>query len=397
MLRKWQRMVLTVVLLNLTLLVSGCWDRKEIQNRGYVLGVGIDHTAASESKDGNGLVQASQAAGRNKYKVTFEFPKFQKSQEDKKAASSQQHILWSGEGESMAAISKFINTESYFSMFYEDIQILVLSESVAKEGIGDLLDFFMRNSEMRQRLKLFVTTDRAEEILEKKTSIEEPNSIYIAKLINNTFESLTFGGKADLRQVAKAIREQRSFFMPMIVADKEKVKLTKVAIFNNKYKMVGELEELDVLGAKVLRNKLKGGGVIVVHDPVNFEKLAIFQIYQPTIKINAYLQDGVSFAVDVKLVGYMAEHTEPNQDAMDPDYIKAVEEAVAKEVTRSIKSAYSKQQELKAEFCDLGGVVYRQYPHYWKEVKEHWDDEVFPDVPLDVKVKVTIRSAVISS
>ena len=396
MLKKGRQLMLVAVLLNLTLLVSGCWDRKEIQNRGYILGMGIDHAVSSESKDGDDLARASQAAGRRKYRVTFEFPKFQKAKENKEAASSKQHILWSGEGESMVAISKFINTENYFSMFYEDIQILVFSESVAREGIGDLLDFFLRNAEMRQRLKLFVTTGKAEDILENKTRIGETNSIYITKLIDNTFESLTFAGKADLRQVAKAINEHRSFFLPMVVTDKEKVKLTKAAIFNNEHKMVGELDELDVLGAKILRNKLKGGGAIVVPNPVNSDKLAVFEIYEPTIKIDAYLQDGISFAVDVKLVGDMEEHTEITQDAMDPDYIKAVEKAVAKEVTRSIKAAYSRQQELKAEFCDLGGVVYRQYPQYWKEVKDHWDDEVFPDVPLDVKVKVTIRSAVIA-
>ena len=396
MLKKCQRMVLAVVLLNLTLLVAGCWDRKEIQNRGYVLGVGIDHTVSSESKTGDDLAQAPQAAGRRKYRVTFEFPKFQKSQENKGEAQSKQHILWSGEGESMVAISKFINTENYFSMFYEDIQILVFSESVAREGIGDLLDFFLRNSGMRQRLKLLVTTGKAEDILESKAKIGEPNSIYISKLSDNVGESPTFATKADIRQVAKAMRDNRSFFLPMIVMDKEKVKLTKAAIFNNKNKMVGELDELDVLGAKILRNKLKGRGVIVVPNPINSDKLAVFEIYEPTIKINAYLQDGLSFAIDVKLVGDMEEHTETSQDAMDLDYIKAVEKAVAKEVTRSIKAAYSKQQELKAEICDLGGVVYRQYPQYWKEVKEQWDDDVFPNTPLDVKVKVTIRSAVIA-
>lgn len=396
MLKKCQRLVLAVVLLNFTLLVSGCWDRKEIQNRGYVLGVGIDHTVSSESKDGEDLVQASQAAGRRKYRVTFEFPKFQKSQESKGAASSKQHILWSGEGESILAISKFINTENYFSMFYEEIQILVFSESVAREGIDELLDFFLRNSEMRQRLKLFVTPGKAEDVLENKARIGETNSVYITKLVNNVGESPTFDTKADIRQVARAILDNRSFSLPMIVMDKEKVKLTKAAIFNNKHKMVGELDELDVLGAKILKNKLKSGGVIVVPNPVNSDKLAVFELFEPTIKIDAYLQDGISFAVDVKLVGDMEEHTEINQDAMDPDYMKAVEKAVAKEVTRSIKAAYSKQQELRAEICDLGGVVYRQYPQYWKEVKDRWDDEVFPNASIDVKVKVTIRSAVIA-
>lgn len=396
MLIKCQQMILAVVLLNLTLLVSGCWDSKEIQNRGYVLGVGIDHTVSIESKAGDDLVQATQAAGKRKYRVTFELPKAHKSQENKETASSKQHTLWSGEGESMVAISRLINTENTFSMFYENMQILVFSESVAREGIGDVLDFFLRDSEMRQRLNLFVTTGQAEDILESKEKIGEPNSLFIIKLVHNVDKSPTFAGKAEIRHIARAIRDSRSFVLPMVVSDKEKVKLTKAAIFNNKHKMVGELGELDVLGAKILNRELKGGGVIVVSDPANSEKIAVFELYETTIKINAYLQDGISFVVDAKLVGDMQEHTETQQDAMDPDYIKAVEKAATTEVTRSIKAAYSKQQELKSEVCNLGGVVYRQYPQYWKEVKDHWDDEVFPNAPLDVKVKVVIRSAVIA-
>ena len=85
----------------------------------------------------------------------------------------------------------------------------------------------------------------------------------------------------------------------------------------------------------------------------------------------------------------------PQQDAVDPVFTKAVEKEIAAEVTRSIKAAFSKQQQLKADVTELGGLVHRQHPDYWKKIKDRWDEEVFPMAQLDVSVKAQIRRPVV--
>lgn len=387
----WQKGLSMLLLAIVLLPMSGCWDRKEIENRGYILGVGIDHVAAPGPKGQFDLAYTPQAAGTRKYRMTVELPKFRKEEGSKEVSSGQSHLIWAAEGESMFAMTRMINTKTYFGMFYEDMQSIVFSESVAREGIRDILDFFQRDSEMRRRVKLFVTPGRAEEVLTAKLQVLVVNSIFIAKLLSNVDKSPYFASKVEMGQIAKAIRNKRSFGLPMVVVEDKEVKLIKSAIFDKHARMVGELTELETIGGKLLRNNLMKG-VLIVPNPVDPSKLVAFELYEPSIKVNCRLEDDtLRFMVDATLVGTLGENMEPRQDAYDRLYVSAVEQAVQDEYTHIVRGAYSKLQELKTDAIELGGHVHRQYPHYWEQIKDRWDDEIFPSVPLDISITVIIR------
>ncbi|MBP2626931.1 MAG: hypothetical protein H6Q68_1642 [Firmicutes bacterium] len=393
--KRWRKLLMGILFL-LTLLVTGCWDRKEIENRGYVLGLAIDHVVSPEPKGLYDLNETPQSAGQRKYKLTLEMPKFSKSSETKEVSKGQSHLIWSGEGESMFAINRMIATKTYFAPFFEDIQILIFSEAVAREGVGDIVDFFLRDAEMRRRVKIFVTPGRAEDILKAKLQVEEANSTFISKLTANTAKAPYFAGKAELAQFSQAIRSNRSFAVPIVVVEDKEVRLIKGAIFNKYCKMVGEIGELEILGGKILRKTLKEG-IVVVPNPANPQHIATFEIYEKKIKVDSHIQDDqVLFTVEAVLIGNLGENMAHEQDAVDPVFTKTVEKAVAAEVTRSIKAAFSKQQQLKADVTDLGGLVHRQHPEYWKNVKDRWDEEVFPMAQLDVDIKISIRRPVIT-
>ncbi len=396
MLTKGWRDILLSILFIVTLLVTGCWDRKEIENHGYVLGLGIDHVISPGPKGLYDLTETPQAAGQRKYKLTIEMPKFNKQESNKEISRGQSHLIWAGEGESMFAITRMISTKTYFSPFFEDLQILIFSESVAREGVGDILDFFLRDAEMRRLTKVFVTPGRAEDILKAELQVAEVNSTFIGKLTANTAKAPYFAAKAELGQIAQALRSNSSFIVPIVVVEDKEVRLLKGAIFNKDHKMVGEMNELDILGSKILRKTLKGG-IIVVPNPANPQHIATFEIYEKKINVESYVQDDqILFTVKAVLIGNLGENMVHEQNAVDPLFTKATEQEIASEVTRSIKAAFSKQQQLKADVSELGNLLHRQHPDYWKKVQDRWDEEVFPTSQLDVNVKVQIRRPVIT-
>lgn len=382
-------LALSCIMIVLVFFISGCWDRKEIENRGYVLGIAIDYVTTPEPKGKYDLPHVTQEAGSRKYRVTYELPRFRKKGE--KPGEAEAHLIFAGEGESIAAISRAINAKTYFGLFYEDIQILVFSEAVAREGIEDLLDFFTRNPSMRRRVKLLVTPGRAEDILKSKMQVQEVNSIFIAKITRNVHNIPRFASKTDLGDISEAIRNKHSFFMPVVVIEKGDVKLTKAALFNKDAKLVGVLDEWEIIGAKILRTVLKQG-VFSAPYPADPQKLVVFEMLEADTKVESHVQDDkLRFTLEAKFVGNLAELTEAEQDALDKEFQAAVEQELAAEFTRQVQAVYCKQQEMKAEISDLGWLVYRQHPDYWEKVKDRWDDEVFPTVPLDVSIKVVVR------
>ena len=389
-----RRLLLIASLIALIMPLGGCWDRKEIENRGYVLGVAIDNAAAGEEAGKKEFLAAPQGAGQPKYLVTMELPKFRK-EASKEISSSQKHLIWAAEGESMFAVARAINTKVYFSMFFEDIQIIIFSEAVAREGIGSILDFWLRDAEIRRKVKLLVAPGRAEDILKASLQVDEVNSIFIAKVTQNAARSPYFPSKATVGEISEAIRRKRSFLVPFVLVEGKEVKLAKAAVFDRRQRMIGELDEFEVYGGKLIRRELKQG-VVVVANPADPRKIAVFELYEADIAVTPRLEgNNLRFSLEARFVGTLGESQVTGQDAIDPEFTKAVEQAVAAEYTRLAKKAYSRQQALRVEILGLGKRVYNRYPQYWKSVKDRWEEEIFPAVPIDIKIDVSVRRPVL--
>lgn len=389
-----RRVLIISFLFFIVMPISGCWDRKEIENRGYVIGVAIDHAINEGTKEKKEFLYAPQGTGQRKYLVTMELPKFRK-EASKEISSAQQHLIWAAEGESMFAISRAINTKVYFGMFFEDIQIIIFSEAVAREGIGDIIDFWLRDAEVRRKVKLFVTPERAENILKAKLQVDEVNSTFIGKLMKNADRSPYYANKTTIGEISASIRDKRSFVMPLVMVEEKEVKIAKAAVFDRRQQMVGELDEFEVYGAKLLRRNLKQG-VVAVANPTDTDKIAVFELYEADIKVKPKLEDNkLRFSLEAEFVGTLGENQNTRQDALEPEFTTVLEKAVGDEYTRMVQMAYSKQQDLKAEVCQLGKLVYDEYPGYWKSIKDRWEEEIFPNTPLDIKISVRIRRPVL--
>lgn len=386
------RIVLLCTTITLTLFVTGCWDHREIENQGFVLGVAIDYAKSPEPKGQYDLPSVTQEAGSRKYLVTYEVPgKVITEKQEGAGDEEESHFLFSGEGESMLTITRAISAKTSLKLFFEDMQIIVFSEKVAREGIGDILDFYLRDHEMRRRVKLLVAPGRAEDILTSKLQIPEVNSVYIAKTMKNVSSIPRFASKADFADISKAIRNKRSFYMPIIMAEKGDIKLTKAAIFNKDKKMVGEVNEYEIIGGKILNKRLKEG-VFTILNPNDPEDLVAFELLESNIKVNSHLEgDKLWFTVEAKFIGSLGENTQTKQKVLDPAFSKMVEQELANSFTRQVEAAYQKHQELRTDPLGLGTLVYRHYPRYWETIEDIWDDEVFPTVPLDVDIKVVVR------
>ena len=386
-----RRSALVILLVLILAITSGCWDRREIEDRGYVIGMAIDKATGEQTE----IQDTPQTAGQQKYRLTVELPKFRRTEGKKEVASAESHLIWSVEGESIFAMIRAINTKTYFGMYFEDVQSLIFSEAIAQEGIGDLLDFFLRDAEIRRKVKLFVAPNRAEDILKAKLQVEELNSDFIAKMTRNEDRSPYFNGKAELGEVAEAMRDNRSFLIPLVMVEGKEIKLARNAVFNKQKKMIGVLDEYEVNGTKILHKRLKQG-VIVVENPANSHKIAVFELYRADIKITPHLEGAdLRFSLEAKLEGTLGENAEMRQNNLDPKFIKALEAAIEAEYTRLVQLSYTKQQFLKVEVCQLGKLVYNKYPQYWKQIKNHWEEEIFPSARLDTKITVNIRSPVL--
>lgn len=385
-----RRVALAALLCVLALFAAGCWDHKEIERRGFVLGMAIDTPQPAAPA----IEQYREIAGPPRYRLTFELPSLAKlkggAESSSGSGSGTKHFTIAAESQSVLAAVRGTDARFNRGRFFEDLQVLVFSEAVARQGLGDVLDLLLRDSEMRRRCKLFVAPGRAADVLTIDLKSTELNSLYLSEITLTSDKVPYYGSKQDLGEISRALHSGRGFLLPLVEVDRNELRLTGSAIFKNGI-MIGTLDERETHGTKLLRNNLKQG-VTPVPCPDNPDELAVFELFEEDIKITPHL-DGqrLWFTLNAKLAGSLGENMCNGHDATDPAFLHQIETEVAQAMTNDVLAAYAKQQQLQVDASDLGDLVYRHYPRYWDQVKDRWDDEVFPSVPLEVNIQVTIR------
>ncbi|MNI76772.1 Spore germination protein A3 precursor [compost metagenome] len=100
--------------------------------------------------------------------------------------------------------------------------------------------------------------------------------------------------------------------------------------------------------------------------------------------------DDISFHVDIQSEGRFTENWDIKNDPSKILFMEEAEKLFEKRLSQMIESLMWKMQsKYRAEVAGFGECLSIQHPHVWKKVKDHWDD-MYEDIPVNVKVKLTI-------
>ena len=389
-----KRQLLAAVLVMISFLTSGCWDRTEIENRGYVLWVAID-LAAPEAKGGYDLDRAFQQTGTRRYRLSYELPKFGKSDGGEKSGSSSKSIVYSAEGESLTAILKAMTTKIALQIFLEDVKVILISEDVARQGIRDMADPMFRHPGGNRQAIIIVTKGQAEDFLKRKPkSMGEINSLAYDKLEQTAQGTATIAAASDLGYIAKSLQGKQGFSAPFIYLEKDEVKFIGAALFNSKGKMAGIGDEYENIGGKLWRKKLTQGTIVVSH-PNRTEGIIAFEISKGKTTIQPeFSGETVRFIVEGEISGSIDENANLDERlSKDKKIVTAIAQAVEAELTNHAYAALHKLQTVRADTVGLGDLIRRKNPPYWKKIKDRWEEEILPTVEADIRIKVTITGS----
>lgn len=162
---------LTLILLTLAFL-TGCWNRKELNDILIVQAVGIDKNQSGQ------------------FKLTYQVlkPKVLKTPTNI-PSSFQQKGVWcfSSTGKSIFDAIRNTTLSSDKKLFFSHNKIIVISEKVAHQGIENVLDIFLRYHEFRPDAYLIVTSDDIEKFLNSNVPIESIPAKELENVIKNYF------------------------------------------------------------------------------------------------------------------------------------------------------------------------------------------------------------------
>jgi spore germination protein KC len=377
----------------LMLVLSGCWSAKEANEIDYVLGVGVDKA------DNGDIILTIQSPDLSALKA-------------EKASSGDKFKSISARGSTtFEALRNYINVGGQ-KLFWGHIQICIIGEHAARDGVEDFLDFFSSDPELRGTSMISVVKGKAKDVMEARVSLTPIPSDYLSNLLTNA----TVNGKAPKvqlvdfnRMLTEPIGSQP--YLPLMELmsqseyDKRIAKLNTTsskgpgqspviytggtAVFRGT-KLKGFLDEKETRGLMWTKQFMKSALIAVKTDDGGLASLELI--------------DGVRNKVSVKMEGDTAVikltiHANLNigdrsgsRNLAEVKELKKLEEGFNALVKKEVEMAFEKAaRKFHSDIFSFGNALNDKNPKVWNRVEERWEDEILPNAKLDIEVKGTIR------
>ncbi|MDQ0216254.1 spore germination protein KC [Oikeobacillus pervagus] len=360
-------------------LLSGCWDRVEINDIAIVTGTAID------KRKGKGIELSLQV--------------FVPSSISSGGGGTQGGgggpltLVVTQKGKNMADALSKIQSELPRRIFWGQCKVFIFSEKVAKEGIKDHLDFLLRHPQPRERAYVFVSQGKAKHILDLKAVLERHSAEGVRELAD-----LRVGLKATLQNLDEMLKsESESSALPYLVTFKGKksgqenpefLKIFGSAVLK-KGKMIGKISEKNTRGVLWLRDEIKEYTVTV--DPKNIEGDVSLNPVSAHINMIPKIKNGKwKMTVKIKTEGEAVQNR-MDVSIIDSKTIKEIEKSYQEAIKKRINTAIRlSQHKLKADILNFGKEFHRKYPKEWKKVAKRWE-EVFPEVEVELDIDAHVR------
>lgn len=389
------RQYLIMLLLASTVLITGCWDRREIEDLGIVVGIAIDkpkQTVAGKRE----MKEAFEHRYGKRQRITitqqFVVPGVFGGQEGKGSSEKKPYVNISSEGDTVLQVIRQYSTVASRPPYYEHLKAIVIGEDVARSiNLQKLLDFFLRDHEFRRNVKIVIAEESARAVLEAQPQIEDLPAFRLLKLTENTYKTSRMPPVLSMGDMSEKMAAGSSFLMQRVVARGNDVKLGGAAVIKGKSnRLVGWLGEEEIDGLNWLSGKVKGGVVEAVDEQT--KEMVVYEIHNTKSSIKPRVEgEKISFTVEIESEGRLSEDWNLKANAFDEKYLKRACRAVEAEVGLLVGKALEKtQKEFKVDVAGFGKQLSIKYPKVWQKVKNDWD-QLFSKVPIEVRIKIYIR------
>lgn len=361
------------------LLLAGCWDKAELTDRSFIIGLALD-------KADNGLIDLT---------VQIYKPVHSGGSEGKEGGGNISYVNVQTKGETMFdGIRDIILHTGRKGQWSHLKSIIVEDQLVQIYPIGEVLDFFYRDHEARLSSSFFISHGKAAQYLEMKPLIEKTVSqqlLQITRYANHHNYKTT---DASLLDLFLGLRSQTGIsLVPYITKKGDEPVASGMAVLK-KGKWQGTVSPQDTQKIHMLLNQYKGGIIRVPCETGSnssatrdnsLEVLSFHSKLKPQIE-----DEAVKLQVFVQFSAALGEMR--CTKLKTPEDEKKFTEAAAETVEESLRQTLNQMKQKKWDLIGLGDRIYRKNPALWKRWKRNWEER-FADTQFDIKVKVEIKNS----
>lgn len=379
--------------LSILILLTGCWDKVEIDQRCFVASICIDPAPpgyaekVAESVKG---VPGTEVQKGTFIKVTYVIPNTSLlASEEGGGGNEPGSIAISSIATDIPKASSYIDARMSRRLFFGHTQLAVFSEDILKdsEKMREIIDYFRRSPYYNRTMKLLAAEGEAAKAAELKPKGEKLGFKYIQGILQN---EATNGRiiSVDLNEfVTRLTHPEGVAVLPKITIKKDEVKISGMVLIKG-YRLAGHLSEYDTLYFNTLIGNRPGG-----METINVGNLSVdFATNNSSSRMKLLNADpeNLEVQIEVRIEGTLFSG-KVGEDLFDCDFLKEIEQGLNKMAEESCRFVINKlQKEFNADAMKIADYLKKYHPDTWDAVKDKWD-EVYPDIKIVPKMDYKIR------
>ncbi|PYE52442.1 Ger(x)C family spore germination protein [Paenibacillus barcinonensis] len=364
----------------LCLLLGGCWDRKEVNDLALVTGVAIDQLndkfieVSVQIYIPQGSGQGSEAVGQA-------------------TGGTGTTFVQSAYGVNIADAFSQLQMKFSRKIFWGHAEVYLFGAAKVERGLKEDMDFFMRDSEPRERAYIFVSKGKAKTILEKHSILERNTSEVLREMAVN--KTSINSSMAHLMEMLED--ESNTALLPwveLIQAPGEKDPTKGVGYINGTAilhdgKLIGIANDRVTRGIMWAINEMNNT-IITIH-PEDLQGTMSVQLLRNRSRIVPVYKNGEwSVTIHVHSKNQMIQNTTEIDIDQSSGSLRKAEKQLAENIEQRIHLAMDEaKSKYKADIFNFAGAFHRKYPRLWKKHEKEWHT-IFPQIKVTVKAKADI-------
>ncbi|MFF2090040.1 Ger(x)C family spore germination protein [Paenibacillus sp. NPDC058174] len=353
-----------IVLLSLVLLLSGCWDQRQLKNIRMVQTVGVD------------------LLGENKVRLSVAIPTIKTSIE------SQGKVVTpkvSGVGHSVQEASLELEKMISQHMDLRETRVLLVNKAFADKSLYETLDYFYREAQFPISIFVAITDGQAQDVVELTVEDRSLISEYLYDLLESNEEEGIIPGESPFLISSIMITPGFDNVLPMINAlhQKERAKISGLALFHGK-QMTGRLDTNHSRTFVMLTRHMSYGTMTEQIGPK--QSYLTFMYKRAKHKVKITIKDQITADIYITLNCFLVDN--PTGTTLDKTMIADISRSLEKVLSTRAEETIRQLQQANCDGLGIGLQMKALHQHTWKTLdwnKEYSKIIIKPHVEVKMK------------
>ncbi|WP_246132305.1 Ger(x)C family spore germination protein [Paenibacillus hemerocallicola] len=382
-------------------ILTGCWDRLEIEERAIILGVAIDKAPASEIEKPRNITFVGENVPKTDapaLRITMQIavpgriPLGPSDAGGGGKAGEKPVWVVSAVGHTIDDAFNIAQQEVAHRLFWGHLRVIVISKDVAEKGLANINEYLRRNPEVRRTSWMVISEGEAGELMRVVPQLERVPILYILSTMDHAVQMGKLPNAfAGVYWTASSSKGTDPYLPYIRMVRSGSFEVAGLAFFKSD-RMVGKTEPLEIGAYMGIKNIQAGGYAVLVQIP-GTDTSVMYQVTHRKSRIDVAIRNGKP-EINVKI------HNEGNLLEKSNENIQITPEIIArieKQLTENGPSGYGKlvrkTQQKGSDIFGFGEHVRAKEPAYWdKEIrtKEKWE-EMYKKVDVKLEITYSVR------